>query len=498
MAAPLLEARSIHKAFPGVIALDDVSLTLRAGEVLALVGENGAGKSTLMKILAGIHSPDRGELLLDGQPVRFRGVRAALQAGVSLIHQELNLADNLTVAANLSLGQEPTRFGLLDFRAMERGARALLDRVGLDVAPGARVSTLPLGQRQLVEIARALGLNSRVLIMDEPTSSLTQAETDRLFQVVADLRQAGVAVVYVSHRLAEVQALADRAVVLRDGRNAGELAKDEITRSALIQRMVGRDLKQIYPRTARTGTGSVRLEVRDLVFDGGGDVPLSFDLHGGEVTGLAGLVGAGRTELSEALFGLRAVRAGTVRIDGEPVRLDTPRRAIAAGLLLVPEDRRLHGLLLQDSIRRNVALPNLDRLSRLGLLNFLAEAALAEDARERLRIRASSTRQLAGQLSGGNQQKVVLAKWLARQPRVLVLDEPTRGVDIGARGEIYALVDQLAGSGVAVLMISSDMEEVLGMSDRVLVLHDHRLTGDLRRQAMTETEIMNRATGSGG
>lgn len=495
MTAPLIEARGIRKTFPGVLALDGVSLTLAAGEVLALVGENGAGKSTLMKILAGVHSPDAGELLLEGQPVRFAGVSDAMRAGISLIHQELNLAENLSVAANLYLGREPTRYGWLDGRAMTEGARQLLDRVGLNVTPGTRVSTLAMGQRQLIEIARAIGMNARVLIMDEPTSSLTQGETDRLFAVIRDLKASGVAVVYISHRLAEVQEVADRVAVLRDGRNAGDLSREQINREALIQRMVGRDLKQLYARTGRTTEGPVRLAVRDLLFQGGGDVPLSFTVRGGEVVGLAGLVGAGRTELSEALFGLRPLRAGQVILDGEQVALRTPRQAIQAGLLLVPEDRRQHGLLLLESIRGNLSLPNLDRLSRFGLLNFLAERTLAEDARAKLQIRASSLRQPAGQLSGGNQQKVVLGKWLARQPRVLILDEPTRGVDVGARGEIYALIDQLAGSGVAVLMISSDMEEVLGMSDRVLVMHEGRLTGDLSRDQMTETAIMHRATG---
>jgi ribose transport system ATP-binding protein len=499
MTAPLLEARAIRKTFPGVLALDGVSLSLSAGEVLAVVGENGAGKSTLMKILAGVYTPDSGELLLDGHPVRFGRVSDAMKAGISLIHQELNLAENLSVAANIYLGREITRWGplaWLDSRAMNDGAKLLLDRVGLDVSPGTRVGTLTPGQRQLIEIARSLGMQARVLIMDEPTSSLTQGETDRLFEVIRDLKASRVAVVYISHRLAEVQEVADRVTVLRDGRNAGDLAASEISRDALVQRMVGRDLKQLYPRVARSIPGQVRLEVRDLLFDGGGPVPISFAVHAGEVVGMAGLVGAGRTELSEALFGLRRLRAGTILLDGQNVPLGTPRRAIQAGLLLVPEDRRHHGLLLLDSIRRNIALPNLDQISRWWLLNFAAESALAQSASDKLRIKASSTAQPAGQLSGGNQQKVVLGKWLARQPRVLILDEPTRGVDVGARGEIYALIDQLAGSGVAVLMISSDMEEVLGMSDRVLVLHEGVLTGNLPRDKMTETEIMHRATGT--
>lgn len=499
---PLLQAQGIRKAFPGVQALDGVSLSVQAGEVLALLGENGAGKSTLMKILAGVHAPDAGELLLDGRPVHFRGVADALAHGIVLIHQELNLADNLSVAANLFLGNEDRSggfLGWLDRRRMNERARSVLERVGLEVEPRRLVGDLPLGQRQMVEIARALSQKARVLIMDEPTSSLTQRETERLFEVIADLKRAGVAVVYISHRLMEVQALADRVVVFRDGRNSGELGRGDITHRRMVELMVGRDLKQFFRRAhaaeSPPAEQPIRLELREVCYSGGPQTPVSFVLRGGEIVGMAGLVGAGRTELSEALFGLRPLVSGEVRLDGRAVALRSPRDAVAEGLLLAPEDRRQFGLVLEESVQHNLGLPNFDRLSRFGLVSVRRETDLARRLCERLRVRTPRLSQPVGLLSGGNQQKVVLGKWLARQPRVLILDEPTRGVDVGAKSEIYALMDELAAAGIAILMISSDLEEVLGMSDRVLVLHEGRLAGELPRSALSEQAIMHLATG---
>jgi ribose transport system ATP-binding protein len=519
----MLQARGICKAFPGVQALAGVSLTVHAGEVLAVLGENGAGKSTLMKILAGIYTPDAGELVLDNQPVRFSNVAEAMARGILLIHQELNLADNLSVAANLFLGHEAIRGGLLGWlnrRAMNVHAQQLLERVGLDVAANRLVGDLPLGQRQMVEIARALSRKARILIMDEPTSSLTQRETERLFEVIAELKRSGVAVVYISHRLMEVQAVADRVVVLRDGRNSGELAREEITPRRMVELMVGRDLKQFFRRghaaggaggiptqdvtgiVAETGAATIRpeghpirLDVRELCYQGGPETPISFAVRGGEIVGMAGLVGAGRTELAEALFGLRPLLRGEVRLDGQPVSIRSPRNVIAAGLLLVPEDRRQYGLVLEESVQHNLGLPNLDQNSRLGLVSPRRESEMARRLCERLRVRTPRLSQPVGLLSGGNQQKVVLGKWLARQPRVLILDEPTRGVDVGAKSEIYALMDELAAAGIAIIMISSDLEEVLGMSDRVLVLHEGRLAGELPRAALSEQAIMHLATG---
>ncbi len=507
---PLLEVRGLSKRFPGVQALDNVRLHAAAGEVLAVVGENGAGKSTLMKILAGLYAPDAGDLLLDGRPVRFAGVRDALAHGIVLIHQELNLADNLSVAANLFLGRERPRggpLGWIDRPAEARQAQALLARVGLNVPPGRPVGELAIGQQQLVEIARALALDARIIIMDEPTSSLSQRETDTLFGVIADLKRAGVTVLYISHRLAEVKAVADRVTVLRDGRNAGELAREEISHAAIVRLMVGRDLRQFYARqhapssnpTPAGGGGqggeSARLEVRGLRYQGGPATPVSFAVRAGEIVGMAGLVGAGRTELAEALFGLRPLAEGQVLLDGRPVRIRSPRDAVRRGLLLAPEDRRLHGLVLSESVLDNLSLPNMDLLSVLRLVVPRRETSLARDLVERLRIKTPRLRQTVGLLSGGNQQKVVLGKWLARRPKVLLLDEPTRGVDVGARGEIYALMDRLAGEGVGILMISSDLEEILGMSDRVLVMHEGRLAGALSRAELSEEAVMHLATG---
>jgi ribose transport system ATP-binding protein len=500
----MLQAIGISKSFPGVQALDGVSLSVSAGEVLALLGENGAGKSTLMKILAGVHAPDAGQLFLDDAPVHFSGVADAMARGIILIHQELNLADNLSVSANLFLGNEDIRGGVLgwlDRRGMTERARGLLQRVGLDVPPNRLVGELPLGQRQLIEIARALSRKARVLIMDEPTSSLTQRETDRLFEVIAELKRAGVAVIYISHRLMEVQTVADRVVVLRDGRNSGELARADINHRRMVELMVGRDLKQFFRRGHASAAAEdreehpVRLEARDVCYSGGPLTPVSFAVRGGEIVGLAGLVGAGRTELAEALFGLRPLVSGQVRLDGRPTAIRSPGDAIAAGLLLAPEDRRQYGLVLEDSVQHNLGLPNLDRNSRFGLISPRRENDMARRLCARLRVRTPRLSQPVGLLSGGNQQKVVLGKWLARQPRVLILDEPTRGVDVGAKSEIYALMDELAAAGIAIVMISSDLEEVLGMSDRVLVLHEGRLAGELSRAALSEQAIMHLATG---
>jgi ribose transport system ATP-binding protein len=500
MPTPRLEVTGVRKEFPGVVALDGVALTLAPGEVLAVVGENGAGKSTLMKVVAGLYDADTGEVKLNGQPVRFRGPAEATAAGVSLIHQELNLAENLSVIDNLFLGREITTGGvvrMLNRRAMAERAAGLLARVGLPADRAtARVETLPPGEKQLVEIARALGTNVRVLIMDEPTSSLTQTETERLYEVIAALKKADVSVLYISHRLAEVKLCADRVTVLRDGRNAGELAKAQINHENMVRLMVGRDLKQFYPKTHRSGTGGAPvLSLRNIRFRGGPETPVNLDVRAGEILGMAGLVGAGRTELSEAVFGVRPVTAGELLLNGQAHRLRSPADAIAAGVLLVPEDRRLHGLVLPESVGFNLSLPNLDRLVTAFGVNRRRERELHQTWIDRLRVRTPSAGQTVGLLSGGNQQKVVYGKWLARGPKVLILDEPTRGVDVGAKAEIYGLIDELAGQGVAIWMITSDMEELLGMSDRVLVMHEGRVAGELARERLTEEAVMSLATG---
>jgi ribose transport system ATP-binding protein len=497
--SPLLEARQISKSFPGVQALQQVDLRLGAGEVLAVVGENGAGKSTLMKILAGVQPPDTGELFLDG-PVRFRTVDDAQRHGIVLIHQELNLADNLDVAGNVFLGREPTRGGplqLIDSRIYAE-TEIITKRLGLDCSPRTRVGDLSVGHQQLVEIARALSMRSRVIIMDEPTSSLTQRETDRLFSVIADLRKDGISILYISHRLQEVTQIADRVSVLRDGRNAGELQRSEINHEAMVRLMVGRELKQFFQRQHTTpppSAGKPLLAVDNLRLTADQKEPIRFTLKPGEIVGMAGLMGAGRTELAEALFGIRPILGGTVTHEGRPLRIRQPQDAIAAGIYLVPEDRRVQGLVLAASVKDNISLPSLDRLSTLRLVARRREQELAQSMVAQLNVRTPGIRQTVGLLSGGNQQKVVVAKWLSRQPRVLILDEPTRGVDVGAKTEIYALMDRLAQQGMAVLMISSDLEEVLGMSDRVLVMHEGELAGELSREDMSEEAIMRLATG---
>ncbi len=491
----LLRADGLTKRFPGVTALDRVSLTLRRGEVLAVIGENGAGKSTLMKLLAGVQRPDAGEIRLDGRPVEIHSVHAALAHGIVLIHQELNLAENLDVGANIFLGREPRRWGFIDHRAIEREARRYLALVGLDIAPRTLVERLSIGRRQLVEIAKALAVNARIVIMDEPTSSLSEREADLLFGVIRSLRARGVSVVYISHRLREVQALADRVTVLRDGRNAGELAGADIRPEQMVSLMVGRDVSLFAGLRERT-PGPPLLEVRDLVVPDRPGHRVSFAVRAGEIVGVAGLVGAGRSELLHALFGIDPPLAGTVRIAGRPVRVRSPRDAIRAGLALVPEDRKEQGLILEMSVRHNIGLAALRRHQvGPGFLSHERERRDAVDMIARLRIRTPGPDQLAQNLSGGNQQKVVLAKWLLLRPRVLLLDEPTRGVDVGAKDEIYHLIEQAAAAGTAVLFVSSELPEVLGLADRILVMHEGRLTGEVGRADADEETIMHLATG---
>jgi ribose transport system ATP-binding protein len=491
---PLLEARSLTKSFPGVRALKGVSLTVERGEVLAVIGENGAGKSTLMKILAGVQTADTGEILLDGQPVALHTVHDALAHGIALIHQELNLADNLDVAANIFLGREPRRFGWIDAARTHREAAQFLAAVGLDVPPTTPVHSLAIGQQQLVEIAKALSTNARVLIMDEPTSSLSAREAENLFKVIQDLRTRGVSIVYISHRLGEVKRLADRVVVLRDGENSGGLAREEINHAAMVKLMVGRDLSQFYAHQPHT-PGEVVLAVDRLRTPAHPRHEVSFQVRAGEIVGLAGLVGAGRTEVLLSLFGVTPALGGTIRVSDKEVSPASPQEAIAAGLALVPEDRKQQGIVLGMPVRENLSLATLRRDQRHGFLDQRRELALSVEMVGAMRIKTPSDRQVVRFLSGGNQQKVVLGKWLAIQPRVLFLDEPTRGIDVGAKQEIYKLMEELAGKGVAILFVSSELEEILGLSDRVLVMHEGRLTGELQRNELSEEAVMHLATG---
>jgi ribose transport system ATP-binding protein len=492
--AALLEVSGISKSFPGVRALHEVGFSVDRGEVVALLGENGAGKSTLMKILAGVQPADRGEISIDGKMVKVSSVEEGLAQGIALIHQELNLATNLSVGANIFLGREPKKRGLIDEKTIAAESRKYLDKVGLDVPPETLVGDLTIGKQQLVEIAKALSTDARILIMDEPTSSLSQRETGRLFEVVKDLRGNGVSIVYISHRLAEVIELADRVVVLRDGENAGELKKDEVTHDTMVSLMVGRDLSQFYAHMP-LDAGEMVLSVSGLRTPVHPGHELNFELKAGEIVGLAGLVGAGRTELLESLFGIAPAVGGTIEVNGAAVTISNPRDAIEAGLALVPEDRKQQGLILDMAVADNLSLASLERDQRKGFLNFDAENAISKEMVERMRIKTPSDRQIVRFLSGGNQQKVVIGKWLAMKPGVLLLDEPTRGIDIGAKQEIYALMEELAEQGVAILFVSSEMEEVLGMADRVLVMHEGQLTGELKRDQMSEEAILHLATG---
>jgi ribose transport system ATP-binding protein len=495
---PLLEVRHVSKQFAGVRALDNVSLTLNRGEVLAVVGENGAGKSTLMRIVAGVETPTSGEIIVDGHGVQFTSIAQALNLGISLIHQELNLADNLTVGANIFLGREPCRVGLIDQAAIDRESRKYLTMVGLDVEPSTVVDTLSIGKQQLVEIAKALSTNARILIMDEPTSSLSEHEAARLFEVVCGLRTRGVSILYISHRLREVEQLADRVVVLRDGKFSGQLVRAENTRANMIRLMIGRDVSRFYQRTPHA-PGEQVLSVSGLCTATFPQNRVSFSLHSGEVVGLAGLVGAGRTELLATLFGVTPAVAGSMTIGALQRPPRTSREAIGAGIMLAPEDRRHTGLVLPMSIRTNLSLASLRRDQRHGILrgflNNRAENEVAAAMIELMSIKASSDRQVVRYLSGGNQQKVVLGKWLCLQPKVLLLDEPTRGIDVGAKEEIYKLIDRLARQGVAVLFASSDMEEIIALADRALVMHEGRITGEVRRADLSEEAVMRLATG---
>ncbi|HEX4052701.1 MAG TPA: sugar ABC transporter ATP-binding protein [Tepidisphaeraceae bacterium] len=497
ISSPILQLKGICKRFPGVIALSDVSLEVGRGEVVAVIGENGAGKSTLMNILGGIHPPDEGQIFIDAKPVSIRNVSDAVAMGIGFVHQELNNLENLEVAGNIFLGREPLWCGplkLMDRKAMISASRPHLERLGLNVDPRTLLKTLSLAQQQLVEIARALSQNARILVLDEPTSSLTAAETARLLATVKELRNQGVSVIYISHRLGEISQVADRVVALRDGRNAGELPRDQITHENMVRLMIGRDLRSFYV----PGSGArqaERLQVKNARTVVWPARSVSFDAAGGEILGFAGLVGAGRSELAESVFGVRPLIEGQVLLDGIPLKIRHCRDAIAAGIFLVPEDRRRTGLVTSMTVRENITLPGLWNYTRAMLISRRAESAEARRQIDSMRIRTPGPEARVMNLSGGNQQKVVLAKWLALEPKVLIVDEPTRGIDVGAKAEIYRLLRALADKGVAVIVISSDMEEVLGISDRIAVMHEGAIAGILDRAHFSEEKVMNLAFG---
>jgi D-xylose transport system ATP-binding protein len=499
----LLEMRSISKRFPGVLALDGVSFDLRGGEVHALVGENGAGKSTLMKILGGVLAAGTydGEIAIDGQVRQFAGVRDAEHAGIAVVHQELSLVPEFTIAENIFLGREPRRFGVIDRDAMLSRAQRILDDLHLGLEPHTPAGYLGIGQQHLVEIAKALAREARILVLDEPTAALTDTEAEVLFGAVERLRANGAGIVYISHKLGEVLRLADRITVLRDGRTVGTDAASALDKPQLIARMVGREVSDVFP-TSHRQPAEVVFEARGVTVEDPNvrgkllvdDVSLS--VRKGEVLGVAGLVGAGRSDLLMALFGAHpGRRAGSFVVRGNEVKIDAPADAIAAGIAFVTEDRKKYGLLLDQTVAVNVTLAALRRVTGSMLTDEDAETAASERAVRELHVKTSSVFTPAGTLSGGNQQKVVLGKWLLTEPKVLLLDEPTRGIDVGAKQEIYQQIETLAEQGLAIVLVSSELPEVLGLSDRILVIHEGRAAGEFERSVASAENVMAAATG---
>jgi ABC-type sugar transport system ATPase subunit len=491
---PALRMHGISKAYPGVQALDRVDLEVRRGEVHVLLGENGAGKSTLMKILSGGVQRDAGVIEIDGRATALASPRAARGAGIAIIHQELALVRGMTVAENIALGKAPARFGIVDQPRMVREATKVLATLGGEVDPNALVGTLSIAQQQLVEIARALSLDARILIMDEPTSALTSRETERLFATIAGLTARGTSIIYISHRLDEIFAIGDRITVLRDGRTVATREVRAADRRELVRLMADRDVDELVPTPTHT-RGAPRLRVDGLTR---GNVlrDVSFTVHAGEILGVAGLLGAGRTEIARAVFGLEPFDSGTIEVDGVAAAMRSPQDAIAAGIGFVTEDRAREGLVLDRSVCDNISLPILKRLSRLGVVRRAAEERTAVTSAQALQIRTPSVHHRARTLSGGNQQKVVLAKWLAAGVRILLLDEPTRGIDAGSKQEIYQLVQALAADGVAIVLLSSDLPEVLGLADRILVMREGCVVGEFARSEASAERVMACAVGA--
>lgn len=491
----MIEMSGITKAFSGNVVLNNVQFELADGEIHALMGENGAGKSTMMKILSGIYTKDAGEIKVDGQVVNFKSPKDAEKLGIIVIHQELNMLPDLTVAQNLFLGKELTygKTGILKTRQMEKEASQLLSKLGLNVNPKTRTGDLSVGKQQIIEIAKAIASNAKVIVMDEPTAALTDREIETLFQTIRELKAKGISFVYISHRMEEIFAICDRITILRDGQYVGVRNIPETNFDEIVAMMVGRELGERFPERKST-IGNTKLEVRNLTVNGLFH-NLSFKLRKGEVLGVAGLMGAGRTEVAQTLFGYRKASSGEILIDGKKVVIKSPIDAMKYGIGFVTEDRKTQGLVLDFTIKENITLTNLDKCASSGIVNQTKENSMVAKYIEELKIRTSGPEQRVKSLSGGNQQKVVLAKWLGTEPDILILDEPTRGVDIGARKEIYQIINQLAEAGVAILMISSELPEVIGMADRVIVMQEGKLTGEVMKEQMTQEIIMQYATG---
>jgi inositol transport system ATP-binding protein len=490
----LLEVENVRKEFPGVVALDDVSFKLRRGTVHALMGENGAGKSTLMKIIAGIYQPDQGSFRLKGQEIRLDSPLHALEYGIAMIHQELNLMPFMTVAENIWIRREPlTAFGFVDHRALRRKTAELFGKLNINIDPEVEVRDLSVANRQMVEIAKAVSYDSDVLIMDEPTSALTEREVTHLFQIIRDLKAAGKGIVYITHKMNELFEIADEVSVFRDGRYIGTRGSDEVTRDDIIRMMVGREITQMFPKEV-VPIGDVVLSVENLSLEGWFH-DVSFELRTGEILGVAGLVGSGRSNVAETLFGVSPATSGTIKIRGEPIRIHNPGIAMRHGMAFLTEDRKETGCFLILDVLANMQMAVLNR----GFVHagFVDQGALTQacvSMKDALRVKTPDMHETVGNLSGGNQQKVLIGRWLLTKPKILILDEPTRGIDVGAKAEIHRLISQLARSGVAVLMISSEMPEVLGMSDRVMVMHEGRVTGIVDRKDADQVTIMDLAS----
>ncbi|MGP4751331.1 sugar ABC transporter ATP-binding protein [Agrobacterium pusense] len=490
----LLAVEGIRKEFPGVVALDDVQFKLKRGTVHALMGENGAGKSTLMKILAGIYQPDNGEIRLKGADIRLDSPLDALENGIAMIHQELNLMAYMTVAENIWIRREPkNRLGLIDHGEMYRRTEALLDRLGIDLDPETRVGELSVASRQMVEIAKAVSYDSDVLIMDEPTSALTEREVEHLFRIIRDLRERGIGIVYITHKMNELFEIADEFSVFRDGKYIGTHASTDVTRDDIIRMMVGREITQMFPKE-EVPIGDVVLSVKNLTLDGVFH-DISFDVRAGEILGVAGLVGSGRSNVAETVFGVTPASSGTISIDGKPVSVTSPTEAIRHRMAFLTEDRKDTGCLLILNILENMQIAVLqDKYVANGFVQENALSDACEEMCRKLRVKTPHLYERIENLSGGNQQKVLIGRWMLTKPRILILDEPTRGIDVGAKAEIHKLVCEMARQGVAVIMISSEMPEVLGMSDRIMVMHEGRVTGFLDRSEATQVKVMDLAS----
>ncbi len=496
MSDPRVRFRGVTKRFPGMVALRDVTFDVAPGTCHAICGENGAGKSTLGKLLAGLHAPEAGTVEVDGRPVRFTSPRDALAAGIAMVHQELAFCDNLTVGDNLCLRSLPSRRGFVDADALRRRSRELLSAVGASIDPSRPMSLLSVAEQQLVQISAAVGEGAKVIVFDEPTSSLGDAEAERLYALIRVLRARGVTMLYVSHRMPEIFALCDQVTVLRDGQHVATQPVASLTEASLVRQMIGRELGEYYPRHAATPPGDERLRVERLSSPGR-FADIDFRVHAGEVVGLAGLVGAGRSEIAQAIFGLDARATGQLFVRGRRVTIRSPRDAMRHGIGFVPEDRKKQGLVLGMRARENATLPTLPRFARAGWVNGAAECAAVDASFSRMALRASGREALVSSLSGGNQQKVVLSKWLTARSDLLILDEPTRGVDVGAKAELHAWIDQRASEGAAVLLISSELPELLSLSTRILVLRQGRLRGEVTREQATQEGLLRLMAGFG-